>query len=103
MHTPAAAARDLLPLIAESRGETEFNRRIAAPVVAAIRAARLARIARPRDLAGLELPVTDALGIYEMLAGAEASVGWIVWNSALPCYFGRFFSPEARAEVFADP
>ena len=32
MHTPAVA-RELLPLIARSRDETEANRRIAAPVI----------------------------------------------------------------------
>jgi alkylation response protein AidB-like acyl-CoA dehydrogenase len=97
------AARQLLPLIRECRDATESQRRIAEPVVAAIRASRLARIGLPRELGGLELPVADALRIYEMLAGAEASVSWIVWNNALPSYFGRFFGPEARAEVFADP
>jgi alkylation response protein AidB-like acyl-CoA dehydrogenase len=98
-----AAARKLLPLILESRGDTESQRRIAEPVVAAIRAARLCRIGLPRELAGLELPVSDALRVYELLAAAEASVAWIVWNNALPSYFGRFLAPEARAEIFADP
>jgi alkylation response protein AidB-like acyl-CoA dehydrogenase len=97
-----AATRQLLPLIRECRDATESQRRIAEPVVDAIRAARLVRIGLPRELGGLELPVAEALRIYEMLAGAEASVSWIVWNNALPSYFGRFFSPEARAEVFAD-
>jgi alkylation response protein AidB-like acyl-CoA dehydrogenase len=97
------AARDLLPLIVQSRNDTESSRRIAAPVVQALKAARLCRIALPRALGGLELPTPEALAIYEVLAGAEASVGWIVWNNALPSYFGRFFTPEARAEVFGDP
>ena len=41
--------------------------------------------------------------VYELLAGAEASVGWIVWNNTLPCFWGRFLSPPARAEIFGDP
>jgi indole-3-acetate monooxygenase len=98
-----AAARKLLPLITQSRDATESQRRIAEPVVAAIRASRLARIGLPRDVAGLELPVSEALHVYECLAGAEASVGWIVWNNALPCYFGRFLKRDARNEIFADP
>jgi indole-3-acetate monooxygenase len=98
-----AAARKLLPLITQSRDATESQRRIAEPVVAAIRASRLARIGLPREVAGLELPVPEALPIYECLAGAEASVGWIVWNNALPCYFGRYLKPDARDEIFADP
>ena len=104
METPAiAAARQLVPLIRQSRAETESGRRLAESVVTAIRAARLCRIALPRVDAGLELPTAEALAVYEILAAAECSVGWIVWNNALPSYFGRFLTPAARAEIFADP
>jgi alkylation response protein AidB-like acyl-CoA dehydrogenase len=97
------AARDLQPQITRSRSDTESDRRIAEPIVAALRAARLCRIGLPGALNGLELPIVDALRVYELLASAEASVSWIVWNNALPCYFGRFLVPQVRAEVFADP
>jgi alkylation response protein AidB-like acyl-CoA dehydrogenase len=98
-----AAVQELLPLITSSRDETESQRRIAARVVEALRASRLCRIALPMELGGLELPPGDALTLYEQLSAAEASVGWIVWNNALPCYFGRFFAPRVRAEIFGDP
>jgi alkylation response protein AidB-like acyl-CoA dehydrogenase len=98
-----AAARELLPLIARLRDDTEANRRIAAPIVEALRAARLGRFAVVRELQGLELPLLEALEVYELLAGAEASVAWIVWNNALPCFFGRFLEPAARAEIFGNP
>ena len=97
------AARELLPLITRHRGETESARRIAPPVVDALRKARLGRIGIPRELHGLELPTPDALDVYEMLAGAEASVGWIVWNNTLPCFWGRFLQPAAREEIFGNP
>ena len=100
---PLATARELLPLIRASRDETETQRRIAAPVVAALRSSRLCRIALPAEQGGLALPPRDALSIYELLAGAEASVSWIVWNNALPGYFGRFLQPGARAEIFGNP
>lgn len=104
MDTPAiAAARQLVPLIRNSRAATESARRIADPVVAAIRAARLCRIALPSSAAGLELATAEAMTIYEILSAAESSVGWIVWNNALPGYFGRFLTPAARAEVFEHP
>lgn len=98
-----AAVRELLPLIHDSRDETESQRRIAAPVVAALRAARLFRIALPPEQAGLGLAPLEALSIYECLAGTEASVSWIVWNNALPAFFGRFLGPDVRAEIFGDP
>jgi alkylation response protein AidB-like acyl-CoA dehydrogenase len=100
---PLATARELLPLIRASRDETETQRRIAAPVVAALRASRLCRIALPAEHGGLALPPLAALSIYELLAGAEASVSWIVWNNQLPSFFARFLRPEARAEIFGDP
>jgi len=98
-----AAVLELLPLIISSRDETESQRRLAARVVEVLRASRLCRIALPAELGGLELPPADALTIYEQLAAAEASVGWIVWNNVLPSFFGRFFAPKVRAEVFSDP
>ena len=97
-----AAARELLPLIRGAREETESQRRIAAPVVAALRAARLFRIALPAEQGGLALAPLEALTIYESLAGAEASVSWIVWNNALPGFFGRFLKPDVRAEIFGN-
>jgi alkylation response protein AidB-like acyl-CoA dehydrogenase len=97
------AARELCPLIARLRHDTEAQRRIAAPIVERLRAARLCRMALVAELRGLELPIRDALDVYEVLAGAEASVAWIVWNNSLPCLFGRFLAPAARSEIFADP
>jgi alkylation response protein AidB-like acyl-CoA dehydrogenase len=103
METEAlAAARSLLPLIWNLRDETESGRKLAGGIVDALRAARLCRIAVPREFDGLALDPLEALGIYELLAGAEASVSWIVWNNTLPCFFGRFLTAPARAEIFGN-
>ncbi len=98
-----AAARELLPLIARQREITENERRLARPIVDALIYTGLCRGAIARELGGLALAPTEALSLYETLARAEASVAWIVWNNALPSFFGRFLAPPARAEVFADP
>ena len=97
-----AAVQGLLPLVRRSRAETESGRRIAQPVVQALIEARLCRIALPPDLDGLSLSGVEALHIYELLAQAEASVAWIVWNNTLPCFFARYLGPAARAELFAN-
>jgi alkylation response protein AidB-like acyl-CoA dehydrogenase len=102
MSAAVASAKELQPLIRQSRDLTESQRRLAAPVVDALRARRLFRLALPAEFEGLALPPVDALAVYELLSGAEASVAWIVWNNSLPCYFGRFLSPEARAEIFGN-
>ncbi len=97
-----ASAKELQPLITRLRDTTETQRQIAGPVVDALRASRLCRMALPTELAGLAMPPAEALAVYEQLASAEASVAWIVWNSALPCFFGRFLAPDVRAEIFGD-
>ena len=104
MTSPAfEAARDLIPQIQALREDTESNRCIAAAVVDRLREVSLARMAVVQSLGGLETSTVDMLDVYETLAGAEASVAWIVWNNSLPWLFGRFLSREARAEIFADP
>jgi alkylation response protein AidB-like acyl-CoA dehydrogenase len=98
-----AAARELTPIVVRSRAETEARRRLAEPIVERLRATRLCRLALVEELRGLELPIGEALDSYEMLAYAEASVAWIVWNNSLPCFLARFLEPAARAELFRDP
>jgi indole-3-acetate monooxygenase len=98
-----AAARALAPLITGSRNTTESGRRLAPPIVDGLRAARLCRMALPTEVAGLAVPTPDMLDVYEALSYAEASVGWIVWNNAFTCFFGRFLAPEARREIFREP
>lgn len=98
-----SATRDILPLIRDAREETESGRSLAPRVVAAVRNTRLGRLALPTELAGHALPPVGILQVLELLAGVEASAAWIVWNNTLPCYFGRFLSPAARAEIFGDP
>jgi alkylation response protein AidB-like acyl-CoA dehydrogenase len=98
-----ATARALGPIVLRSRAATEADRRLAAPIVAGLRAGRLCRMALAEDVAGLAVPTPVMLDVFEALSYAEASVGWIVWNNALPCFLGRYLSPEARAEIFREP
>lgn len=96
------SAKALAPVIAANRDAMESDRRLAQPIVDGIRAAGLQRLTLTRENDGLEVPLTTALEVYERLAGADASVGWIVWNNVLPCLFSRFLPPDTRAAVFAD-
>jgi len=96
------SARRLLPLLEAHRDETETGRRLAPPVVDALRQTGLARMAVAETLGGLETSTVEALEVYELLAGAEASASWIAWNNSLPCLFGRHLAPAAREEIFAD-
>jgi alkylation response protein AidB-like acyl-CoA dehydrogenase len=90
-------------IILSLRHETEAHRRLAEPIVEQLRATRLCRLALVKELQGLEMPTPKALDLYEALAYAEASVGWIVWNNSLPCFFGRYLDAAVRSEIFRDP
>lgn len=98
-----SAARELEPLIVRMRDDTERDRRIPEPIVERLRDARLWRMMLGGELGGLDEPVPAALEVYEALAGAEASVGWNAWNSALPCLLSRYLDTAARDEIFGDP
>jgi alkylation response protein AidB-like acyl-CoA dehydrogenase len=98
-----AAARALRPVILENRQTTEAGRQVAQPIIDALKQARLGRMALPTEYGGLAVSPVEGLEILETLAEAEASVAWIVWNSSLPCWLGRFLDQDARDEVFGDP
>ena len=98
-----AAARELAPTILRSRNQTEVDRRLAEPIVERLRDARLCRMALGEEIDGLEASTSAMLDVYEALAYAEASVAWIVWNNALPCFLSRYLDPKTRREIFRDP
>lgn len=107
MHTqssPAVAAADgLRDLILKNRDATEKDRQVAGPIVEALIERKLGRLALPEEYSGWGASPREALEVYEALAEAEASVAWIVWNNALPCWFARFLAESDRKEVFGDP
>jgi alkylation response protein AidB-like acyl-CoA dehydrogenase len=96
------AALELAPLLVAEREETERMRRPPARIVQRLIDTGLCRMAIAAEYGGLELPVSEALEVYEALAAAEASVGWVVWNNSLPCLLSRFLDARTRDELFAD-
>jgi alkylation response protein AidB-like acyl-CoA dehydrogenase len=42
------------------------------------------------------------LRVLETLAGAEASVAWLMWNNTLPCFWSRFLDDVGRERIFGD-
>lgn len=91
------------PLIMKFRQETEDNRKLAKPIIEKLRANGFARMSLDKKYQGLEVPPVESLKIYEILASAEPSVAWVVWNCALVTLVARFMNPKLRSEVFSDP
>jgi alkylation response protein AidB-like acyl-CoA dehydrogenase len=102
MNEIVALAESLIPLISELRHTTENDRRIADPIVQALRQSDLCRMLLDT---GAPPPYTpeEWLRVLETLAGAEASVSWLIWNNTLPCFWARFLDDAGRARIFGDP
>ena len=102
MNDQLRAARALRRTIRATRHETEDSRCLAPKVVESLIAGGLCRLALPAGLDGHETAPAIALQIHEELAGADASVAWIVWINQFVGLASRY-SPEAvRKDIFGD-
>lgn len=100
---PSEAAQEVYELAISHREETESARRLAQPVVEQLGALELFRMGLPRSLGGWQDNPIETLKVYELLAQAEASVAWIVWNNHLACTFGRYLDPTSMKEIYSNP
>jgi alkylation response protein AidB-like acyl-CoA dehydrogenase len=91
------AARRLAPVIREHTEETERERRLSPPVLAALHDAGLLRMCTPRSLGGLEVdPLTRAL-VIEEIAGHDTAAGFTLANPLDWAYLCARL-PDAGAE-----
>lgn len=99
---PTDAAKEILDLITSFREETESTRKLAPAIVEQLSSLKLFRMGLPKSLGGWEDNPVETLKVYELLASAEASVAWIVWNNHLACTFGRYLDNTSMQEVYND-
>jgi alkylation response protein AidB-like acyl-CoA dehydrogenase len=91
------AARGIAPVIRQHRDEAEHERRLSAPVLAALHETGLLRMCTPRALGGLETdPVTRAL-VIEEISGHDSAAGWTLANPLDWAYLCARL-PDAGAE-----
>jgi alkylation response protein AidB-like acyl-CoA dehydrogenase len=95
------AAERLIPLVSAFRQTTEQDRRVAAPIVQAIRDGGFGRMLLDTGAPARHTP-QEWLSVLETLSGAEASVSWLVWNTTLGCLWCRFMNDVGRERIFAD-
>ena len=72
------AVRDLAPAIAERAAEIEASRRVPPDLLARLTDAGCFRMLLPHSHGGAGGDLTSAMHVFEELARADASVGWIV-------------------------
>jgi alkylation response protein AidB-like acyl-CoA dehydrogenase len=91
------AARRIAPVIRDHKEEAERERRLSAPVLAALHDAGLLRMCTPRLLGGLETdPLTRAL-VIEEISTYDTAAGWTLANPLDWAYLCARL-PDAGAE-----
>jgi alkylation response protein AidB-like acyl-CoA dehydrogenase len=97
-----AAARDVGSIISKHVDATERDRRLAPPVVNALRAAGLFRLFTPRAFGGFEIdPVTFAR-VVEEVSTFDSAAGWAFQAGNTGAWWTSRMSPEGVAELYAD-
>lgn len=96
-----ASARRLGPIIAEHAAATERERRLARPVLDALRTTGLFRLFTPRELGGLEVdPVTFAR-VVEVVSTFDSAAGWACQAGNTGAWWASRMSRDGVAELFA--
>lgn len=95
-------ARSLGPIVREHAAAAERDRRLARPVVEAMRAAGLFRMFTPHALGGLEVdPVTFAR-VAEEIASFDSAAGWALQAGNTGAWWAARFPEAGVDELFAD-
>ncbi|GIW17379.1 MAG: hydroxylase [Tepidiforma sp.] len=97
------AAREIAPLARRYADESERDRRLAPPVVAALRDAGLFRMLVPRELSGAEATVADLVGAIETVAAGDGAAGWCLMIAATTGITAALLPPEGAREIHGDP
>ena len=92
---------DLAELAAQHANEGERERRLAEPVVGALRDAGLFRALVPAELGGLEAAPLDFLDVVRALAASDASAAWVVAVTGVCGLVCGYLDGAVAAEVFA--
>jgi indole-3-acetate monooxygenase len=93
-------ARRLAPIIRAHSDEAERERRLSAPVLAALRQTGLLRMATPRSLGGLEAdPVTRAL-VGEEVGRHDSAAAWTLENPLDWAFFCCRLPDEGAEEIY---
>lgn len=99
-HSPAATVERIAPLIRAHAAEAERKRRLAAPVVEALRDAGLFRMFVPRQLGGLELGAVEGFEILERVSQLDSAAGWNLQIAATGTTIGALYPDAGAREVF---
>jgi 3-hydroxy-9,10-secoandrosta-1,3,5(10)-triene-9,17-dione monooxygenase len=92
-------AQGLIPFLREHARTGELERRMPCAVVQALHRSGLMRSLQPKSWGGMELKLSDWLGVLDKLGQGDCSVAWNTANLALHHRTLALFSVEAQREV----
>jgi indole-3-acetate monooxygenase len=94
---------DLAPALRAAAHEADRLARLPREVSSALVRHELFRLWIPKRAAGLELPLAEALQVYEAAACIDGSVGWAVMIGSGGGLFAAYLSPEAAHAIYSPP
>ncbi len=103
MNELLATAQRLAPTFAQRAPDIERARRIPPDVSKQMAAAGFYRMFVPKACGGTETPPADASRVFEALARADASCGWVAFIGATSGAVLARLPQETAREIFRDP
>ncbi len=103
IHTLLESIEKLRPLILEHAPSAEREKRLAQPVLEALREIGCFRMFRPKARGGLELRPSHEFRAAEALARIDSAAAWNVQISNSCELFGGWFPDEVTQDVFGCP
>jgi len=100
---PAARARALAPRIAAAGPIIEATQALPPDLLAALHAAGLFRTLLPQRFGGLETDPMTFLRMMEVIAAADASVGWCVGQASGCSMAAAYLDPATAHAIYDDP
>jgi indole-3-acetate monooxygenase len=100
---PVAAARGLLPELAERASEMEAARRLPADLARTMAEAGVFQLVTPKRFGGLEASPRVFVETVETLSTANASAGWCCMIANTSALNAAYMAPEEAEAVFDDP
>jgi alkylation response protein AidB-like acyl-CoA dehydrogenase len=97
-----ARTRALEPIIRQYADTTERERRLAPPVLQAMRQAGLFRMFTPRTLGGLETDPVTVAQVAEELASVDSAAAWALQAGNTGSWWAGHFPENGIAELFAE-
>ena len=100
---PVQRARDLAPIIDEHADAIERDRRLPAPLLTAMHAAKMFRLLLPRSVGGEEVEPGTYLRAVEAISRHDGSLGWNMFVGNSSSLMAAYMLPETARTIWGDP